>query len=234
MGKYKKKINNKSKKKGGYSRYRRYKAITSGFPKSKLVKMRYIEEITLNPGTAGVISRVYRANSVYDPYQGTGGGQPMSFDSWAAIYNKYTVVGSKCTVIPVLTATAQVNPAYFGVSLDTDPTNYSSVMSSVPQLLEQKYKDSTQIKQAGLVQSTGLNTKKNIAIKTFSPKKWFGVTNVMDGANHSALVTANPSSEAYFQVWAASINSNDPGSVNFLVTLEYIVLFRDPVIQVRS
>ena len=222
------------KKRRGYRRYPRYKAITSGFPKSKLVKLRYIEEITLNPGTAAAVSQVYRANSVFDPNFSGVGGQPMSFDSWAAIYNKYTVVGSKCTVIPVLTATSQVTPAYYGVSLDTDSTNYSSAMSTVPQLLEQKYKNSTHIKQAGLVQATALNTKKNMATRTFSAKKWFGVSNIMDGANHSALVTANPSSEAFFQVWAASINSNDPGNVNFLVTLEYIVLFRDPVIQARS
>ena len=67
-------------------------------PDSKVVKMRYVDQFTIDPGlgTAGHIS--LRANGLFDPYVPVGGHQPYSFDQYMEFYNRYTVLGSKITV----------------------------------------------------------------------------------------------------------------------------------------
>lgn len=51
--------------------------------------------------TSGALSTdyVYRANSLYDPYAGAGGGQPRTFDQLIAMYRNFVVLGSKCHVM---------------------------------------------------------------------------------------------------------------------------------------
>lgn len=47
--------------------------------------------------TSGALatSYVFRANDLYDPYAGAGGGQPIQFDQIMAMYRNFVVLGSK-------------------------------------------------------------------------------------------------------------------------------------------
>lgn len=121
-----------TKKKTTVARRRRYKSsprrpILSGFPPSKLVKLRYVDStLTLNPAAGLTQTIAYRANSVYNPYFPAGGHQPMGFDQWAAIYTRYVVVGAKITVTPTPVSNTAIIPGYFGVVLSTSSTPLSN------------------------------------------------------------------------------------------------------------
>lgn len=90
----------------------------SGFPNFMDVKLVYSESITLtNPAGGGAIER-FGANDCYDPYSGVGGHQPLNYDQYSALYQKWVVVKSNIVVRPISTGvpTSQA-PVWIGVYL---------------------------------------------------------------------------------------------------------------------
>ena len=68
----------------------------AGFPKQKLVKLRYVQELEIVTPTSGLSNSVpFVANGAYDPYYPIGGHQPKGFDQWMAVYSHFNVLGSK-------------------------------------------------------------------------------------------------------------------------------------------
>lgn len=124
---YKKKLYVRKRRNNNYSRYkrrtsrrtrgvrrltRRFRQLTTGsFPIVKTVKLKYVENITLDPPAAGsAATYTFRCNSLFDPnFTGTG-HQPMFYDNYSAIYGQYTVVKSFIKV--TATDTKIVNVAY--------------------------------------------------------------------------------------------------------------------------
>lgn len=223
---YPKKTKAKRKYKRRYAKPR--KSLTlSGFPLQKVVKLRYVDSnVTLNPGIGAisVAENIYRCNSVFDPdYTGTG-HQPMGFDQWAALYTKYTVLGSKITMIYTpSTPNTQTNitPGIFGVTMSKSAASVAATYSSIDNLLESKL--TTDAKMFGYDDHSS-----HKIVKNYSAKKFHGFTNTNDNSHCSAVVTTNPALPAYFQCWAASIDGNDPNSNSFRVQIDYIVMFHDP------
>lgn len=205
---------------------RRY-PVLSGFPSRKLVKLRYVDTgVNLDPGVGNIAQVVYRANSVYDPYQTGVGHQPMGFDQWAAIYNKYTVLGAKMTMTFTPLSTSNSIPGRMGILLSSD-TAGTSAFTSINNLLESKLVGMN-VKTYGLVENIG-DKRYATSVKKFSAKKFFGKVNVVDGSANSADVTGNPGNEAYFIPWAAAqANAQDPAVATFTITIDYITLFHDP------
>lgn len=73
-----------------------YRKLNIGsFPRTKVVYLRYVENFTLNAGSApSSVAYVFRSNGLYDPnYTGTG-HQPMYFDNYSAIYSTWQVMKS--------------------------------------------------------------------------------------------------------------------------------------------
>lgn len=232
--KYNKKRVYKKKRSRAAVRRPRYRprAILSGFPSRKLVKMRYIDQtISLDPGTGiGFTSNhTFRCNGVFDPDFTGIGHQPMSYDQWATIYNKYTVVGAKITVKYQNDGTNKT-PGWLGVTLSKDPASPATKFSSINNLLESKL-TGMNIKQVGMIypsQTSSRGVQGTQVTKSFSAKKFFGVTNVRDSDHLTSLVDTTPASPAYFHVFGCSIDGNNPGAINLLVQIDYIVLFTEP------
>lgn len=218
------------KKKRTYRRRRRNnprRPILSGFPSKKLVKLRYVDTgVNLDAPSAGMAQTIYRANSCFDPYQPTGGHQPMGYDQWSAIYEKYTVLGSKITMKWNPLAVANLTPGRFGILLSTDTvgvTNFSTINS----LLESKLIGNA-YKTFGPYDSA-TNNRACTTTKKFSAKRFFGKVNVVDGSANTALTSTNPGNEAYFIPWVAAIASaQDPEVATFTITIDYIVQFSNP------
>ncbi len=213
------------------SRRRRYanprRAILSGFPKSKLVKLRYVDSrVTLDASVDSFTSTVFRANSIFDPDYSGVGHQPMGHDQWAAIYERYTVLGSKITVTYTPSGTSNVNGSYMGVTLSGSVAPLGNY-TDIDNILESKLTSAT--RTVGNTLSNGFPRARDLSVsKTFSAKKFFGVRDVQDGAALSAQVGANPSRDAYFGVWTAAVDGGDPGSISMRVQIDYIVLFKEP------
>lgn len=216
----------------------RQRLVLSGFPQTKLVKMRYVDQnATLDPGAGLIQSTSYSCNSLYDPDISATGHQPMGFDQWSKIYRRYTVLSSKITVRwnPVNggSTTTNVQPCYFGIMLDEPGGVGTSSFSTINNLLESRF--SAGYKTGGVVASA--NNRKYVfpyCVKYFNSKKYFGSRFTIDddlvsGKMGDFGTGASPGSEPRFVVWACSIDGNDPGSASLTVEIDYIALLRVPL-----
>jgi len=82
------------------------------------VKLRYFEQVTIDPAAGAGNATVIRMNSAYDPFQPVGGSQPKGLDQYFALYDKGAVMSSRITV---KAASPNLNSqSIFGVSLRND------------------------------------------------------------------------------------------------------------------
>lgn len=218
-----------SKRRRGYTRYRR-QPILEGFPKRKLVKLRYVQEVSLDPGLSSFSVYEFRANSVFDPdFTGTG-HQPMGFDEWSALYERYTVYGSKINVMYAPESTTSVTPAYYGITTYGTSGQLASTYGNVEAILEGKL--------TGFTTTMGGNLNSTFMPRTltrkWSAKRFFGKKDPLDDPDVGALISASPVNVAYFGLWAGAIGGNNPGVLNFRVLIDYIVMFHEPYLLVQS
>jgi len=205
----------------------------SGFPDRKLVKLRYVDsDVTLDAGAGLVQSKTFSCNSLFDPDITSVGHQPMGYDQWSAIYQRYTVLSSKITVRYNPITVSNVNPFFFGVTIDVPDGIGVSGFSSINNLLESKF--SAGYKTGGVVASAN-NLKYTFpyCVKYWSAKKMFGLKNPNDGQVYTGLMGntgtgTSPGVQGKFVVWAAAIDGNDPGSGSFTVEIDYIALLHVP------
>ena len=63
-------------------------------PKTKVVRLKYVEFFSSNTGTAVPAVKYFSANGCYDPYISGTGHQPRGFDQWTAFYDHYCALRS--------------------------------------------------------------------------------------------------------------------------------------------
>ncbi len=210
---YKSKSKRRTARPGKRRSYGRPRARISRhlMPVSKLVKMKYNQSITLNPGTASGAYQYFRANSVYDPYQSGGGHQPMGFDQLMLFYDHYRVVGARitCTFYPT------VNDYVVGIVLDDDFTP----LLDLDHTLEQPRVAYRHLcSQAGRPTTVSMN---------YSAKRILGPAAYSDSNKGSA--TSNPPETTFFTPFAYGANAlTDPNFVNVTISISYIVQLTEP------
>lgn len=211
----------RSKRRKTVRRPRRLRPTNTIVPASKVVKLRYVDFITLDPaaGTSAV-RNIFRANSVFDPNQTGVGHQPLGFDQWSVFYDNYIVIGARCKATFMSQSTSIQGSAVVGVIL-TDSTASLPIATTIMEQPNSKF---------ALMTNMDANQKKTVT-KNFSAKKFFGLQSVKDNrATIGAAVTADPTEEALFSVYAASYDSAatiDPSSIKVSVTIDYIVMFTE-------
>lgn len=192
-------------------------ATPSGVHTTRIVKMRYASTTNVT-STSGVIgSKVFRANSIFDPdYTGTG-HQPMGHDTWESLYNHYVVLGSKISVRLMPTSTSNTAPGIAGIYL----TDSTSVPYTVPSsFLEAKKGTYTHI-------SPGIN-RLPVVKSFFSAKKYFNVTDVKDNLRSiGAAFGANPTESANFVIWYATLDASTQ-AMSLVITVDYILAVSEP------
>ena len=214
------------KRKGG--KYPRYRSLPlGGFADKQTARLKYVEFVTLNnSASSSSVPNVYhyRANSLHDPNYSGGGHQPRGFDELKAIYDHYTVIGSKmkASFENDVDATNQAGQYCFLMLQDTNNTPTSLV-----DILE----ESNRNKMAYKPRNT--NSSKNIILtKKFSPYKMFGIPkkdSIINNVNLNAQVTQNPSEDAIYTIGIACsrTTSTDPEPVVVRVEIEYIAVFTE-------
>lgn len=65
----------------------------SPWPVQAYTQLRYTDLITMSPGAGLTDTYLFRPNSCYDPDLTSSGHQPMGFDQYATMYNRYRVLG---------------------------------------------------------------------------------------------------------------------------------------------
>ena len=94
------KTGRKNYRKGKYRKRKLISNTLSPMPCSFATKLTYSSNVSINPGAAGTpAAYVYRANGLYDPDLTGGGHQPRGYDQFTPMYNHWTVVGAKVTVL---------------------------------------------------------------------------------------------------------------------------------------
>jgi len=163
-------------------------------PDRLYVKLVYREQLTWAQASGNLGVQVYRGNSLFDPDLSGTGGQPMGFDQWTGFYASYTVLGSKIEVDSMMNG-GTMDSTRHGIV----PTLFSTGLGTGDQeRVEELPYTKGQSLQFG---ASGVGQGK---VKGYmSTAKIWGVVRpsvqIEDG--FSALVTANPADQWFWNVW---------------------------------
>lgn len=214
----------RSRRRGNrYQRARKMTFARVGFPKTQMIKLRYVSGFTLDINVLPLGTYTFRANSLFDPDVTAGGHQPLGFDQWATFYKTYVVVGSKITLSTARSFPDSI-PHIFGCFVSDSPT--PAAVSALT-LVEQG-------KSAYLMHASTANThadSKKLKM-TYSAKKWHGLTNIKDADNQEGLfASAFTGDEVYYQVYLGAYDgiSTDTAIHYVTVQIDYLVLLKDPL-----
>ncbi len=206
-----------------FKRTRKSRYIPLNFPNSKMVRLRYVQEISIDPNDSTISTYTFSANGMFDPDVTSviAGHQPKCFDQYMGVmYDHYTVIGSKCTVKYVSSSRSDATPGYFGVAL-TD-SNLTLNGRSKTEVMETK-----NTSKFG-VTGNSLRVRDQTRTAWFSAKKFFKKSAIIGDGTYRGTATSNPSEEANYQIWMFNIGGNDPAVGNFLVTIDYLACLSEP------
>lgn len=230
------------KRSSGYGKrrtFKRYGRVASkqlklGFSRSQLVRLRYCQQVSLNPNTDSGSYIVYTANGAYQPNIALATGaaaslnhQPMGWDQWTAVYNDYVVIGSKIRVSAVSPNSA--NPAagsgIIAILLSDSPTPFIvTATQGATTMIEQGRASYKQI---------GTNTSQGPCRVThkFSSKKFWNLANIKDNVTRvGSDVNNNPAEQAYFHIYFYANDESVTSTTgpSCWITIDYVVLFSGP------
>ena len=106
-----------------------YLQIFDPFPAKMVCRLRYYDQISLDPSTGVTIHHLFRANGINDPDQSGVGHQPYGHDTYASIYNHNRVLRSTIVVKCISAGSDGV----WGISRTDDATVSSDMSTNVEQ-----------------------------------------------------------------------------------------------------
>lgn len=203
---------------------RRMRKMSAGIPPTLVRRMVTSYPISLDPGSSGALTsaQVY-LNSAFDP-SGTVSAtlQPLGFDQYEALYNKYVVVGWKVTVECALLENTY--PCIVGFT----PMTTSSALTTSGHYRE----------LPGTVSRLGTpDIDKIVFGAKGGVKKWLIPQGgkILSDEECSAAVSTNPSKLLYGHFWIQSLDTSaDAGICRLIVKHEQIVVFFDRKTPSRS
>lgn len=189
---------------------------------SRTCKLRYSEQVTIDPVVSSVGSYTFSANGLYDPNISGTGHQPYGFDQLMALYNQYVVMGARIRIFCVTSgSTAYNNPIAIGVKL----SDSSSLTTGVPYEL---------FEQPGLrMKMINNNSVGTPAVScNFSARKFFRIkskSQMMVADEFHGSSTSNPTNSAFFIVnYSPLVNGTDLPSTTFQIVIDYVATFMGP------
>lgn len=218
-----------------------------GFPQSMKATLRYSTSADFALTSNMAVAHQLRANDLFDPQYALGGHQPRSFDEYMKLYSTFTVLSSKIMINWVYEGYDGPSTIASGAyDFLTKKFGYDSSTLDVPALPgvicglhkgievvavgeaeKQMEKDRTQWKvmtpQSGSPTITG----------TLKPSDFFGKDALTGSEGYTGSVTASPTREVYWELWAARA-SNDyiPSAsvckVKAYISIDYQAVFTDP------
>lgn len=191
-----------------------------GFPNSIITKLKYCDFYTMTSATGAVVQQVICANGIYDPDITGVGHQPMYRDTYAGIYDQYTVIGSKITCY--FNATSSNGSVICGIHGDDDGTG-STTLTTIMECNNTVW---------DVLGNSGSGHDSAVHTMTFEPLEAFGVDTKDDGASSTA-VGANPTEMWDYHIFVANI-VGATSTVNVAIQVEYTVKFSELTTQVQS
>lgn len=203
--------------------FRRYKTpslwATTRITKLKLVVPGVISPANPNPLLAAIINQT----NAFDPLGTTQ--QPLGFDQWAGLYNKFKVLGGRVTATFHNAGAAAV---MVGITRekegdDTAGNNPWDYLAERP---------------ATRMKLLTPDVDKCTVVHKWSVKKNFSITNIRDCDDLEVdltLVTPAPARTARMEVWGARHNGSTAAvPIDYTVKVEYLILWYDAKTPARS
>jgi hypothetical protein len=183
-----------------------------GFPDKLICKLRYHEGQSIVSTTGGLNVYKFRLNSLFDPnYTGTG-HQPMYRDTYAGVYNHYSVIS---TVAKVRFVNNSAAPFWVGAVIEDD----SATQAGVDPIIEQNHSKSH------LVTSVSGSNSASMVTINWDCKQILGI-NPYTTESYKTPQGENPGEESFLIVYAATADATT-NTILFDVTLDYTVLFSE-------
>lgn len=185
--------------------------LGQGLPKKILVTHKYNQYVNLY-NVSGVTQHFQvSCNGMYNP--GTSGAhQPLYFDQFSALYNHYTVIGSKITF-----RIAQNNTTQYTTKVALWINDDTSTVPTYEALSEQSG-------SKNFIMAAGATTVQTHTMK-WSAKKAFGGS-ILGNTLFRGNATNNPIEQSYYQV-SAYQTSAAPIALDVDMTIEYIVVWTE-------
>lgn len=185
----------------------------TGAPASQYVKLRYSERYTFDTGV--LQAQIMSGNSVYDPdYTSVTNHQPLGLDQYAALYNKYRVLGSSCKVKLISSSSA----AGGMLSASLTASNHIDTDSSIHDAAE---RSNTKTRLFGSASGNSLA----FLSKYKSTRAMLGDTAKSDRSQ--SAITTNPADQWYWILQVGSVDEATTISGMALITVTYYVKFFD-------
>lgn len=205
-----------SRRRKGFGR----RTIPRGMGSSQVVRMRYVEYFSLDPGVGTPANYVFSATNIYDPNYTGVGHQPMGHDQYVPFFNHYTVLGAKIAVHGNVYNDTVGSSCWLTCKLNSTTL---PAATSIDQYIEQRGAAYTFLTTKGGSHSYG-------KVKaTYSPKKFFSLKNPQDEHDLRGLLGASaPAENAYFIVTVGASNPGDDATaINCRAIIDYTVLLSE-------
>jgi len=184
----------------------------AGLPKKVVVTHKYNEYVQLYNVSGATQHYQFSCNGMYDPNLSATGHQPLYFDQFVALYNHYTVIGSKITW-----KIAQNNTSQFTTKVALW-VNDDTTTNPTYEALSEQAGSKELIIPAG---STDVYTR----TMNWSAKKAFGGA-ILGNSIFRGTATSNPSEICVFQI-SAYQPAASPIALDVDVTIEYIAVWTE-------
>lgn len=189
--------------------------LGDGFPKMTKMKVHYRDNFH-KTAVAGLLSTYqFRLNSLYD-FDLTGTGhQPYYFDQMMAVYDHYTVIGTKVTVT---WTNNTANPVVVGGYLNDDGTVTPGTLSNCQEAPQAQYK-----------LMPGTSTNSIYITHKWSAKKWFTKSKsaIMADVNLTGTASADPGEATVLTLFYQAVDAGNATDVSFSVSAQFITIFSE-------
>lgn len=172
-------------------------------------------ELTCTAGALG--TKVYKLNSLNDPWGGDGVLLPTALDQWAAFYQKYKIYGAKVHV--KMHAVAATGAIIVGLH----QSNSATALTSADQYATQK---NARYKMfSSDLDLAELNW-------TYKPKKAWSIKNLRDANDQEGTFSTTPGDPAdltYLHLWIVDAIGTDTATAQLQIEITSLVHLYDPV-----
>ena len=187
-------------------------------PYKQIRKLRYCDNVLINPPAILAATHVFSLNGMYDPdFTHVVNHQPFLFDQMMVLYDHYTVLSAKISVTPINNSTNV--PVIFGVLINDTATPPST---STTTLREQ---GNSRWNYAGDVN----NQNRRTVSQVISISKYLGKKHLLENDDCRGSASANPAEQVYAHVWTGAADGiSNPATFTYQITIEYIAVFTEP------
>ncbi len=210
-------------------RRRRGPKLTKLLKDKVTAKLRYVDDIALDAST--VVSHNFSCNGIFDPDITGTGHQPLLRDQYALLYGAYRVLSSKITVTLYGGTTTSTVPAVYGLFIDPGDDGTFSYATANAVIEDDRVNKQWSFANSNSDLSSAGRANKALTVhfsnKMMGPQKQDNVI----------LMTTNPATnfQKLFTVWTGTPDGTiNPGIVRFIVEIEYVVEFSQPINLAQS